>query len=141
MTRTVTSLEAHSTGILNALSTLAFPTGDGVDPERGGQAHNPPYAVLYVVGGGLFDGPLNDSQADVTLRFQITSVGATQTEALRILDQTRARMQKEYITVTGRSVRNVTQITTSGGTRRDDDIPTPLFYAYDLWELDTTPAA
>lgn len=139
MTRTVTSLEAHAQGILSALSALNFPIGDGVDPERDGQKHNPPYAVLYLVGGGNLEGPISDSQADITLRFQITAVGKTQSEALRIIDLTRTKLTKSLITVTNRRVRNIIHVASSGGTRRDDDIPTPLFYAYDLWEIDTTP--
>lgn len=139
MTRTVTSLENHVTGILAAYSGLGFPVGDGIDPKRGGLEHNPPYAVLYILSGGGFDGPINDSQADILFHYQITAVGKTQVEALRVLDQIRTVNTKTNIVISGRKVRNVIQMNSSGGTRRDDDVSVPLFYAYDLWELDTTP--
>lgn len=139
MSRTTVSLEDHKDGILNALNAggLAFPIGDHTDPLREGLEVNPPYAVVYLTGGGFQDGPLTDSAADVGLRFQITAVGRTAVEALRVIDQTRAVMKAENLTVTGRRVRRLVNTVASNGVQRDDAVPTPVFYAFDVWELDT----
>lgn len=142
MSRTTVSLEDHKDGILNALNAggLGFPIGDHTDPLRGGLEVNPPYAILFLITGGEQDGPLSDTAADVALRFQITGVGKTAVEALRVIDQTRAVMKAENITVSGRRVRRLVTVTASSGVQRDDAVPTPVFYGYDVWSLETTPA-
>ena len=113
MTRTTVSIEDHKDGILNALNAagLAFPIGDHEDPLRGARRR----------------------------RFQITGVGKTAVEAMRVIDQTRAVIKEENITITGRRVRRVIPISASSGAQRDDALPKPVFYCYDVWTLDTTP--
>jgi hypothetical protein len=141
MTRTTVSIEDHKDGILNALyaAGLAFPIGDHEVRLRGGLEVNPPYAILFLLTGGEQDGPINDSVADVGIRFQITGVGKTVVEAMRVIDQTRSVIKEENITITGRRVRRVIPISASSGAQRDDALPKPVFYCYDVWTLDTTP--
>lgn len=141
MARTTTLLEDHTQGMLSALVAAPFPVGDGVAPREADKSEiDPPYVVLYSLPGGRFDGPLSDSQADVTLIYQITSVGKTRSQAQIAIDVTRVLMKKASINVPNRKVRDLRHITPNSGTMRDDDLPNPLFYGYDRYELDTTPA-
>jgi hypothetical protein len=139
--RTTVLLEDHTQAILTTLAAAPFDVGDGVaprDPDKTEQ--DPPYAVLYPIPGGFFDGPLNDSQADVVLHYQITAVGITRQQAQVVIDICRDLFKKENLTIPNRRVRDVRHMFPSGGIIRDDDLPNPLFYGYDRYELDTTPA-
>ena len=141
MARTTTLLDDHTQGLLDALSLAPFPIGDGEAPREADKSEiDPPFAVLYSIVGGTFDGPLSDSQADVTLFYQITGVGVTRQQAQVVIDITRDLMKKANVTVTNRRVRDLKHITPNAGVMRDDDLPNPLFYGYDRYELDTTPA-
>lgn len=141
MARTVVLLEDHFKGIKDSLDLSTITIGDGTAPRGAGKVElDPPYAVLYLIAGGTMDGPLSDSQADVNLIFQITAVGVTRQQALVVLDITRARMQRELITIPNRKVRDLRLNLPASGMVRDDDLPNPLFYGYDRYELDTTPA-
>ena len=140
--RTVVNTDDHTQAILTALDSLTFPIGDAVAPRLADKTEiNPPFAVLYPIVGGLFDGPLSDSQADVTLVYQVTSVGNTRQQAQAITDLVRAiMMDRSNIIITGRRVRDVRHTSPFAGVIRDDDLPDPLFYGYDRYELDTTPS-
>lgn len=141
MTRTTTLLEDHTQALLTTLGAAAFDVGDGVAPRNADKSEiDPPYAVLHSIPGGRFDGPLSDSQADVTLLYQITSVGETRQQAQVIIDVCRALMKKDNVTVTGRKVRDLKHSTPNAGVVADHDLPNPLFYGYDRYVLDTTPA-
>ncbi len=141
MVRTVVLLDDHTQGILDALAAAPFDIGDGVAPRTVDKEEiDPPYAVLHAITGGSFDGPLNDTQADVVLNYQITGVGTTRQQAQVIIDISRGLMQRENITITGRYVRDLRHMTPNSGVIRDDDLPNPLFYGYDRYQLDTTPA-
>lgn len=131
----------HYTGVLENLQKITqFRIGEGERPRAGNVFLDPPYAVLYVLTGGDLDGPLSDTQADATIRFQITAVGRSEPEALAVQDICTARMKKANVTVTDRRVRRLWRSAGSNGVRRDDDLPTPLFYCYQQWDLETTPA-
>jgi hypothetical protein len=139
--RTTIFLEKHAAGVLTALAAAPFPIGDGVAPRGlNKQELDPPYAVLYQIPGGLFDGPISDSQADAVLVYQITANGLTRQQAAVVLDICRDLMKRENIIVAGRKVRDVRLSVPSSGIMRDDDLANPLFYGYDRYEMDTTPA-
>lgn len=141
MPRTTVLVEDHTAGILAALNTTTLVVGDGVAPRGAGKAElDPPYIVLYPLVGGSFDGPIDDSQADVVLPYQITSVGITRSQCQVALDIARTVMKRESITITGRRVRDVRLINPISGVVRDDDLANPLHYGYDRYEVDTTPA-
>jgi hypothetical protein len=144
MTRTLIKLDDHLQGMLNALDgVVPFPVGDGYRPKDvQEQWVDPPYAVVRMfTSAEEFDGPLSDTQVDVVLRYQIVAVGLTQTQAVVVQDLCRAELvDKTNITVTGRSIMDLRLMVTSNGVFRDDDLPTPFFYCYDIWELHTTPA-
>ena len=141
MARTVISTEDHTDAILTLLQTTTLTIGDGVMPRGVNKEEaDPPFAVLYPMVGGEFDGPLPDSQADVHLMYQVTAVGETRQQAQVIVDIIRTVMQRENLTITGRVVRDIRLVTPFSGVIRDDDLPNPLFYGYDRYEVDTTPA-
>lgn len=140
--RTVINTDDHTQGLLTALAVLPFPVGDGVAPRDALQAEiDPPYVVLYPIVGGIFDGPLSDSQADISLIYQVTAVGVTRFSAQAGIDLVRAIfMDKSNVIITGRVVRDIRLVSPYSGIVRDDDLPDPLFYGYDRYELDTTPS-
>lgn len=141
MARTTTLLDDHTQGLLDALDAAPFPIGDAEAPRNPDDSEiDPPYIVLYPIPGGTFDGPLSDSQADVTLIYQITAVGITRSQAQVEIDVARALMKKANVTIPNRRVRDLRHLTPNSGVVRDDDLPNPLFYGYDRYELDTTPA-
>lgn len=101
----------------------------------------PPYAMVRIYPStGQMEGPLNDSQADVTIRIQILGVGVTEDHALIVTDLCRPHMQRRKIFIEGRRVMDCGLMVGSGGATRDDDLPTPFFYSTDLYELRTTPS-
>ena len=142
MSRTDVLAYDHYIGVFDTLKVITqFEIGEGERPKGvTNEFLDPPYAVLFLLPGGDQEGPISDSQADVVLRFQVTAVGKSQREAISVLDYCAKRMHKAYITVTGRKVRNLLKVLASNGVRRDDDVATPVFYCFQQWELDTTPA-
>jgi len=140
--RTNISTYNHYLAVLNNLQTITnFEVGDGERPKDvTGAFLDPPYAVLFLISGGDMEGPISDSQADITLRFQITAVGQSPKEAIVVQDYCAAKMHKSNLSISGRKVRNLTKVLASNGVRRDDDVPTPVFYCFQQWDLDTTPA-
>ena len=142
MARTVINTDDHTQGVLDALVSLPFAVGDGEAPRNADKTEiDPPFVVLYPISGGTFDGPLSDSQADVHMVYQVTSVGITRFSAQAAIDLVRAILfDKSNVTITGRSIRDIRLTTPFSGIIRDDDLPDPLFYGYDRYELDTTPS-
>jgi len=141
MVRTVISTEDHTDAILTLLRTTTLSIGDAVMPRNADKDEtDPPFAVLYPIVGGEFDGPLSDTQADVYLIYQVTAVGETRQQAQVVIDIIRTIMQRENLTITGRVVRDIRLTTPFSGIIRDDDLPNPLFYGYDRYEVDTTPS-
>jgi hypothetical protein len=141
LARTTTLIDDHTQGLLDALDPAGFPIGDGEAPRNTDKSEvDPPFAVLYSLPGGLFDGPLSDSQADVTLIYQVTAVGVTRQQAQVAIDVCRVLMKKANVTIPNRRVRDLRHLTPNSGVIRDDDLPNPLFYGYDRYELDTTPS-
>jgi hypothetical protein len=121
----------HAVAVLAALQAAGLSVGDHHAP-----AGNPPYVVLYVIGGGVVDGTLGTPDSDGDLRFQVTAVGRHPGEARWIADRAAAALTDEPITVAGRVAQRVRPIEASSGVQRDDDVTPPLFYAtarYGLW--------
>lgn len=148
MARSVVLISDHIQPIVDHLDTtmgaLAVPVavGFGERPKKSDKDfYPPPYIVVtYVMGGGL-DGPLSDSQADITLRVAIVCMGNTASEATILRDISHAEMMdKTNFVVTGRKVRDIRVEIPSDGTYRDDDVSTPIFYTRQIYLMDTTPA-
>ena len=141
MPRTTILLEDHTDAILTMLATTTIVIGDGVAPRESDKTEmKAPYAVLYSLPGGDFDGPISDSQADVSLMYQVTSVGETRQQAQVIQDIIRVVFKRENLTIINRVVRDIRLTSPNSGIMRDDDLPNPLFYGHDRYEVDTTPS-
>lgn len=128
-------------GALNAAPALPWPVGEWQRPEDLNEKFvDPPYALLRLFpSAAQFEGPLNDTQVDIILRFQIMGVGLTHRQAIDITDICRARMKPSKVAVTGRYVQDIRFMVVSGGVSRDDDLPVPFHYSSDLYEMLTTP--
>lgn len=133
----------HKNGIKNAILAggFNFPIEDYRRPQDGEMIYvDPPFLILRVFpSSDQASGPLHDSNVDIILRFQTMGVGRTEDQAINVNDRVRPRMQKELITITGRRVMDVSAMIVSGGSNRDDNLPTPFYYNHDIWEVWTTP--
>lgn len=131
----------------DALLTLlaGLPVGDGIKPDAGGfpggdsTAQFVPYAVLH--SGILADvsGPVGDPFADTSSEYQITAVGETAAQARAVADKARGLILAATLVVSGRHVQLVRWVH-SLPAQRDDDVIPPLFYAVDLYAVDSAPA-
>lgn len=134
----------HFQGLLDALIAegLGYPVGEWQRPKDLDQRFDdPPYALLRMYpSAAQFDGPLSDTQADVTLRFQIIGVGFTERQAIDITDACRVAMKTSKVTVAGRYIQSLNFMVTSAGVSRDDDLPEPFYDSSDIYEITTTPS-
>lgn len=145
MARTYPLIWDHLNAVVTYLdSQLVFPISHWeapTDDADGEKYHDPPYAMVRLFPSAEeFDGPLDDSQADIILRLQIMGVGENDEQALRILDTIRPLMQRRNITIPNRFVMDLRLMVTAGGVSRENAIPSPLLYAQDLYLLQTTPS-
>jgi len=141
MARTTIVLEDHTDAVLAMLNTTTLTIGDGVAPREVDKTEmKAPYAVLYCLPGGDFDGPISDTQADISFIYQVTAVGDTRQQAQVVQDIIRAVFKRENLSIINRVVRDIRLTTPNSGVVRDDDLPNPLFYCYDRYEVDTTPS-
>ena len=134
----------HFRAILTALenAALPFPVGEWDRPtDLNERFDNPPYAVTRIFPStGQFDGPLTNTQIDISVRFQILGVGVTEMQALDVTDICRPVMVRSNLVIPGRKIMDLSLMVVHGGARRDDDLQTPFFYSTDLYELRTTPS-
>ncbi len=126
---TATRRQLVTDAILTVLTSAGLAAGDGEAPA-GAAA---PYVVLYPVGQGATEGPINDDQADVDWLYQITAVGVDRWQAEHFADQARAAMLAGTFTVTGRAVRPVAW--SSEPVQRDEAMPDRLYYAIDTYRM------
>jgi hypothetical protein len=145
MDQTPVNIKHHVDAVVaNLRASLPSPLKDRVGVAYGGdhehQTFVTPYVVVHLLGGGNMGGPITDPQVDVQVRIQVNSIGDTAEQAMNTAELVNALMVKSNITITGRAVLKVPKETTSDGIVRDDDISPPLFYAYDVWRLWTTPS-
>ena len=141
MPRTYPVIDDHLQGVVTLLdANVPFPVDFWQRPFDGNERFDdPPYVLVRIFPSAAeFDGPLSDSQVDITLRIQLLAVGRTERQALVANDLCRQYMQREDLTITNRTVMDVRLMVASGGLSRDDDLPTPFFYSSDLYEIRTT---
>lgn len=142
MPRTYPVIDDHLVAVVTHLdASVPFPVDYWERPKDGNQRFDdPPFVLVRIFPSAAeFDGPLNDSQADINMRIQLLAVGETQRQALRINDICRPFMQRTLLTIPNRAVMDIRLMVASGGVSRDDDLPTPYFYSSDLYEIRTTP--
>lgn len=132
----VTDPRTATDAIISRLTTgTGKNIGDGVAPADG----TLPYAVVTPLADGDYDGPMNDWQADVAMEWQVTSVGATRSQAQWMQDKCRDAMLNAAITVPSRAVMKA-ELAGGGFVERDDDFQPPLFYAVDIFSVLVTPS-
>ena len=132
----------HMKAVIEALEQgCPFPIGDWERPKDVNERFiDPPYAIVRLFPStGQFEGDLTNFQSDITLRIQVMAAGFIQLQCLEIQDITRQFMYPDNITIPGRHISKLKFMVTSGGVARDDDLPTPLLFSYDVYELRTTP--
>lgn len=138
-TRTVVLERDHHAAVLSRLremttSGVLVPVGEAQAPS----GIDPPFLVLYAIGGPPFDGPGMDPEADARWSFQVTCVGRTSGEALHLADKTRTTLVRASIVVPGRRTLWIHTYGPSGAPR-DDSVTPPVFTAFPRFELATTP--
>lgn len=124
----------HADGVLTALRTLEpkITVGDGERPAT------TPSATLDDIGGGGFDGPVADSQADAEVPFQVRCVGYSADEARWVAGKVMAAAVNT--TVTGRELSRPVEFYASGSLSRDDSTSGELYGYFVRFRLHTTPA-
>jgi len=148
MARTAVLIQDHIQPIIDHLTTVlgglshSVPVGYGERPINAShEFEDPPYIVVSHIVGGTVDGPLSDTQADITLRVLILCNGSTAREATVLRDIVHQEMSdKSNFSITNRKVRDIRVEVPSDGAYRDDDVPTPMFYDRQIYVLNTTPA-
>lgn len=131
----------HIQGVITALEACPFPIGDWIRPKNSDETFvDPPFALVRLFPStGQFAGDLTNFQKDMTIRIQVMSAGLIQLQCLEIQDLTRQQMYRDNIVIPDRYVQKLKFMVSSGGVSRDDDLPTPLLFSYDVYELTTTP--
>ncbi len=133
---------ARLTATLGALPN-PIPVGFGQRPIdiTDKKLHEPPYVVVTYIKGGTMDGPLSDTQVDISMRILISCMGNSAREATVLRDIVHAdMMDTANFTITNRKIRDIKVEVPSDGAFRDDDVPTPIFYTLQIYLLDTVPA-
>lgn len=118
-------------------NTLAV--GDGTDPD-----HEVPYAVVSLIPGGDFEGPMDDLNADETLRIQITGVGGTREQATWVCDLARTYLARSNIDaqfIIAKANRQILTIDLDFTVDSHDErgLTEPVFSAADQYVISTTP--
>lgn len=147
---TVVAQEPVTQAVIDALTAQGLRVGDGEEPDGVGW-QGPPgasaflsYVVVFPLPGGTRFGTLDDHEADATLLYQATCVGAARQACERVLDRCSAAMTREGLNahLAGRRITLVRHDFGSAQVRRDDE-PEPgaprLWYATPRWRLWTTP--
>ncbi len=131
----------HISAVITALEVCPFQIGDWWRPRNADETYiDPPFALVRLFPStGQMEGDLTNFQSDITLRIQVMAAGITQLQCLEIQDLTRQQMDPANLSIPNRVVQKLKFMITSGGISRDDDLPTPLLFSYDVYELRTTP--
>lgn len=132
----------HIKAVIDVLDAgCPFPVGEWWRPRDASEQYDdPPFALVRLFPStGQMEGDLRNFQTDHTLRIQVMGAGFTQLQALTVQDITRQQMDPKALVIPDRYVQKLKFMVTSGGVSRDDDLPTPLLFSYDVYELRTTP--
>ena len=137
MVETTVAERPVTVAIIAHLASLGVSVGDGRAPAGASPAF--PYIVVYPLDSPERSGPMSDGQADVDHNIQLTTVGVTQEQCQLLLDDGRARMRDDTLTVPSRIV-HLVEVEAGAGVERDDDESPPLFYCVDIYSILTGPA-
>ncbi len=127
--------------ILAVLKGAGIEVGDGTAPDC-----DKPYTIVSAVSGPRYDGPMDNTEADGSDRFQFSSVAVTRDSADRNRQLVRDALTVEALdaqfatdAVARRTMMLILDI--PRGTRRDErGLPDPVFLAVDQFLINTTPA-
>lgn len=131
--------------IVAALTSAGLTVGRGEKPTAGGwqgQAGDStfiPYVVVYGLGGGDLDGAIDYGAEDGTVRYQLSSIGATAEQAEWVADASRIALLAASLAVTGRRLSHL-DFYDLGAALRDDQQQPPLFQVAERFSVMTTPA-
>lgn len=132
--------------IATLIDEIDVDLGGGEEVAVGdGEAPNcpPPFLIVSSITSPEAEGPLDDTQADVEERIQISAVGETRSQADFLRDKSRAVMTAENINEdmpVDRMVDRVVIDLDIGVTSENRGRPEPLFIARDQYKIRTTPA-
>lgn len=126
-------IDAHARPIVDVLETAGLLVGDGVAPKGDRDKVIAPCVIVHMLPGGTFDGGPDDPESNSDIRFQITSVGLTASQARLTAKAAADALRAGPFTVAGRVIQRVRPLG-NPGVERDDDLPSPpLFYAAQQW--------
>ncbi|WP_372672975.1 hypothetical protein [Amycolatopsis kentuckyensis] len=136
MTGPVAAHRAAVKALLEPLMTTipGYPGGQvSAEPEF-------PYWVLFLGTGTDDDTKLSGDPDELTLRFQVNSVGLTDDSAVTVVDKTRALLLGARPVVAGWSCHRIRRVPTDVPLQADTDVTLPdanlhPMYAVDIYEL------
>lgn len=129
--------ERHMQGVIDALSTIAYP---GLTVEGGQRTEDPPALVVHILPGGWRDGTAARGYDDAGVVVQVTCVASTWQVAGFLWDQVESHLVDGLVSVEGRSVM---QVSPHGGERQikpDHTVSPEVWTAKPAYLISTTPA-
>ena len=139
--RTIVEPLPHDLAVVDALETIGKPVGFAAAPAGALTASGLPaedYIVLYPIGGGRRDGPMNDPYADAQLVYQTTIIGRMAEGVRWITGQIEEALLG--VTVAGRVIIQVVPEDLEGVFADRDVGPPHPYYSTPRWRLWTVPA-
>ena len=128
-------IRTHVAAVKAALQAAGLTAHDGEVPAGASL----PYVVLYADQGQASSTRFDAASDRRAFRVQTTSVGGTVEQARWAAEKVQAALLDARLTIPGRATWPLRQ-ETSRPIARDDDVTPPLFYAVDVWRLDSLPA-
>ncbi|MEV8638096.1 hypothetical protein AB0395_41235 [Streptosporangium sp. NPDC051023] len=131
---TVATARPHADGIVALLTAAGVLVDRGKAPAGGGWAGNPGtstftgYAVLYPFTGRDDAASLAQTHDAFDFSFQITVVGATQDQAIGVMDAVRTALIGVTPVVAGRAAYPVYRMPLDQPISRDDAVVPPVHY-------------
>lgn len=139
--RTIVEPLPHDLAVVDALETIGRPVGFAAAPAGALGTNGVPttdYIVLYPIGGGRRDGPMNDPYADAQLVYQTTIVGRMPEGVRWITGQIEEALLG--VTVASRTIIQVVPEDLEGVFADRDVGPPHPYYSTPRWRLWTVPA-
>lgn len=142
MTVTKLSQRDHTSAVVAALEGAGLVVGRGIrntEPDGSGDTIPPPCAIVHPLPGGDRYGTLDDWAKHADMMYQVTCVGATQSQAEWVRDQTEVLL--DGIVVDGRHIDIVKVEDGADAVDRDDSIHgDTMFTAMPRYRVSSSPA-
>lgn len=124
--------DSHARSIFDKLEADGLTVGDGIAPAGSDGRILAPCVIVHMLPGGIYEGGPDEPSRNSQIRFQLTSVGLTASQARITATRAGEALKDGGFTVDGRSIQGVEPFT-HPGVSRDDDLTQPLFYAVQVW--------